>query len=358
MAATIQELFGSRELTATAKTFASDQNDHLVTDVFKGGDRQSVDDPRHVEWQETRFDRNTAPMVGLAAPSVKSEQFSRIDHQSACITIKEHVFLEAEKLFHDSAPGQIGSNPRANAAATIGVHLEKLVKRIGRTVEKACVDLAQGSLAVSAATFPGSTTKFTLTLPVTTGQYANSWATAGTKIVTAEIKRMVDAYRAAVNMAPGRVLLNSAIEAYLLANTEFQDVCKANPLWAAALLRSNNSAIDVVNGVGLGSLDWKKHLGSYSAAGAFTEFMPAKKMIVLPPPSMDKDFIGFAEASAIVPRTLWGNAAQVGIEKLPPGIAAYTEVSGDPVGIKLIVIYHFLPYLLFPEAAMLWTVAP
>jgi hypothetical protein len=106
----------------------------------------------------------------------------------------------------------------------------------------------------------------------------------------------------------------------------------------------------------LGNLEWQKHVGGYTPdKGAFTDFMPSNIIILLP--QALSDTIALAECSAAVPSQLWGNAAAVGIDLMPPGFAAYTEVTSDPVGIKLIAVWIGMPVLKFPEAIFVAQVA-
>jgi hypothetical protein len=333
-------------------TFADDSRDKFFLDIFRQGEQLRPWDPNHIEWDDERYNRALAPVTGLSAPSPAGAMTTRIDKKVSAVRVAEHVFVPAERLFYQRVGGEL----RPDATAVMARQLDNLRKKVMRTVEYLCASTLLGAVVINEKNVPGSTVQETIKWPVTAYKSAAAWSDPNTLIASKEIKLLVDTYRKAVNNVPTFALLNSATEAYLLANAEIQKLCVHNPLYAASILFNDSRSTQVLNGLRLGNLEWQKHVGGYTPdRGAFTDFMPPDKLILLPQALADT--IALAECSAAVPSQLWGNAAAVGIDLMPPGFAAYTEVTSDPVGIKLIAVWIGVPVLKFPEAVMVAQVA-
>lgn len=348
----LESVFGARELSSMITTFADDSRDKFFLDVFHKGEQLRPWDPNHIEWDDERYNRALAPVTGLSSPSPAGPLTTRIDKRAASIRVSEHVFIPAERLFYQRVGGEL----RPDAVAVVSRQLDNLRKKVMRTVEYLCASTLLGQVLINQQTVPGSTMSETIPWPVTPWKFTAAWSDKATLIASKEIKALVDAYRKAVNNVPAFAFLNSNTESYLLQNDEIQLLCKQNPLYAASILFNDSRSTQVLNGLRLGNLEWQKHVGGYTPdRGTFTDFMPDKKLILLP--QVLSDVLALAECSAAVPAQLWGNAAAVGIDLMPPGFAAYTEVTSDPVGIKLIAVWIGLPVLKFPEAVFVAQVA-
>jgi len=348
----LESVFGSRELSSMITTFADDSRDKFFLEIFRKGEQLRPWDPNHIEWDDERYNRALAPVTGLSAPSPAGAMTARLDKKASSVRVSEHVFIPAERLFYQ----RVGGDLRPDAARVMARQLDNLRKKIMRTVEYLCAQTLLGLVTINQQTVPGSTVTETIKWPVTPYKYTKAWSDPATLIVSSEIKLMVDAYRKAVNNVPAFALLNSTTESLLLGNQELQRLCERNAVYAASILFNDSRSTQVLNGMRLGNLEWQKHVGGYTPdKGAFTDFMPSNIIILLP--QALSDTIALAECSAAVPSQLWGNAAAVGIDLMPPGFAAYTEVTSDPVGIKLIAVWIGMPVLKFPEAIFVAQVA-
>ena len=356
--ATRESVLGSRELSGMIKTFADNSRNSVCTGIYRGGRAIVSDDPKHVEWDERVFSERLAPVVGFTEAPPVGVLPSEKNKVARMAKIAEVVSIPADRLFYDRELGEL----KPNAKSVVADAVQDLLGKINRSVELLCALALLDNMVVNSTVIPGSKQAFTISWGNLTRAVADlgDWSVETTKIVTEGIKPLVDYYRQNAGMLPSEILLNSATEGYLLKNEEVKELLQ-NPAYAANVFKSDHRDTAVLNGLGLGNMEWRKHLGGYKADGStWTDFIPDDKVVVLPNEAARRDVLAMAEGYNLVPARLWGSPddAASQIMRAPTvGISAYSEAKTRPMRVEIVGEWIGLPINLFPAGILVGTVA-
>jgi hypothetical protein len=348
---TLESTFGVRTLTRAIQTFAQEPSQKFFTNLFRAGSQLTVEG-RTFEWDEVALPRNAAPIVGEDSPFPKVPVTDKTVRQSPLVHVKLSVDIPASRLFLEREPGAL----RPNARKILANELAALQKRIAVTLEYLSVSALLGS--INTTEIEGSEAQVTLSQETTALAESAPWSNPATKILSDEIPKIVERYVSAAGRLPGLAVLNDQAERSLLKNQEIKEW--AQHQYGASVLFSNSASEKVLEGLGLGGLDWRKAIGVYKdKTGAITRFLSSSKVIVLPPANELDGVVALAEGYGFVPRSLWGDEAGAGlVERAPsPGYYAYSEASANPVGIRLYAGWVGLPVLLWPTGVLILSIS-
>ncbi len=351
----LEATFGVRTLTKVLTTFADDSLDKFFLGIFERAD-QIRPEGRLVEWDEERMHRHLAPIVGHTSPSPKLEETTRINKTSSMMHVKLHKDIPGERLFFDRAAGSL----RPNAGGVIAKELRDLALAVMKTVEWACASTLQGRLSVNERTVPGSESSFELAWNVSTYLRQANWSEPDTKIVSDELPQIEAAYLHGSGMLPSSAILNDVTKRYFHGNDEVRDWAKE--VYAAEALTSSITDARLLKSMNLAGMSWQSNPGGYVPkegpnAGTFQRFMGDDRVVILPADQRLPDVLALALGHGIVPRNLWGNEGQMGIELAPsPGWYAYSEATSNPPGVRLYAGWVGLPIVLFPQGILVATV--
>jgi len=360
--ATEQELFGIRSLNGKVEAFGQDS---LRTRVFtsvvdKGRDLGAEDGT--LEWDEKTFSRSLAPVVGHDSPFPERQLLQTINRRSAVAHIKESKIIPARKLYYERESGGL----RPNATAVVEEELRDLTNRLAATVEYMASNTLQGSLVVNAANIPGTTIPFTITYTTNAYTAANSWATAGTGILSAEIPALKQDFEQFCGFVPTQVLIGSTIEGFIVGNTEVTTLSR-NQLGDRFVTQSGVLNGPMLGGLAVGGLTWDVTEGGYTPdGGAFTRFLPTTdRGIVLPADSELGEVLGLAQGRGFIPQSnLVSDAnatSQVAAMVRPAsqmGFYTYATRVDNPAGVRIYAGWVGLPILLRPAAVQVLNLIP
>lgn len=342
-----EALFGVETLTDTIRSFAEEDGARACTPLFRAG-RQIIPDGNSASWTELQFSRHLAPITGRDAPHVQVAPETEIPRASAMASIKVYKDLPASTLLRRRAPGSSIADKRV----VINNALEDLNKLIGNSIELMCSQaLSTGSITVNVTNYPGSQVTFTVTFTgFATYTYTTSWAIVSTKISSAEMVLVEQAFRAATGRAVKRAVINATTKGYLSQNTEVQQL-GAFAYGAAILAGAAANLGAALPGLNLGGIAWAQADGVYKpVGGSATNYFPTKVAAFLPGDL--RNTLALAEGFGDVPM---GDSVESAPQR---GLYAYAAVNPDTPSVRLYAGWNGLPIILCPQEVMVGTVAP
>jgi hypothetical protein len=356
-----QRIFGVRTLSGIVEAFAKEQrNNTLFQSKFAAG-RPLLPDGDIAEWDEVQMHRHLAPVVGRDSPFPLLEHTTRINRTSSMMHIKLSKKIPAAKLFSERAPGDL----RADAQAVIDLELRDMVKVIMNTVEYASAQSLNGTLTVNSTNIPGSSQVFTVTYSTNTYTASNSWATASTGLLSAELPALVDDCRQTSGLEPQEIICGREIAGYVYGNSQVVNLLQS-PI--GGVLAQTNAARQgpAWGNFRLGDLNWQVSIGGYvPQGGSFTKFMPATDAFFCLPGAEDLPNVlgmalgyGFVPGDADVGPATPQNAANMVARAPSRGFYAYATRTINPVGIELFVGWVGLPVVLFPSGVCVGDAVP
>lgn len=358
MATDYERLFGVRSLNGKVEAFGRDViRTNVFTSKFKAG-RPLMAEDGTCEWDEIQFSRALAPVTGHAAKFPEGADLTQVNRRSAVAHIKRSKRLDPYRMFWERAPGQL----KPDAKAYVEARMQDAVNEISATIEYLCAESMRGTLTVNSTNIPDSTQAFTISYSPNTYTASNGWATASTKILSAEIPALKQDVEQLCGMAPAQAIAGSTVEAYFTGNTEVQ-AFGVSQLGERFITQSGSQRGPMLGGLAVGGLSWTATEGGYvPVGGSFTRYMPTTdEAIVLPADSELRDVLGFAEGRGLIPAQEYGPASAAA-ELIAPapqaGFYAYAMLEGNGPFILLNVGYVGLPVVLRPSAVCVANLVP
>lgn len=358
MATDYERLFGVRSLNGKVEAFA---NDVIRTNVFSSKfrlGRPLMAEDGTCEWDEIQLSRALAPVTGHAAQFPEGAEVTKINRRSAVAHIKRSKRINPYKIHYERAPGML----RPDAAMHVETELRDAMNEIAATIEYMSAKSLLGTLTVNASNIPDSTQAFTLTYSPNTYTASTTWATASTKILSAEIPALKQDHEQSSGMAPAQVITGGTVETYLTQNTEILSFATPQ-LGERFLTQSSNQRGPMLGGLQVGGLSWTLTESGYvPTGGSFTRYLSTTdEGIVLPADSELVDVLGFAEGRGLIPAQQYGpapSAAQLIAPAPQTGWYAYAMLEGNGPFIKLCVGYVGLPVVMRPAAVTVLNAVP
>jgi hypothetical protein len=348
MSTAYEEAFGLRTLTGLIQTFKTTDRERFFSGMFEKGKRDTADG-NTFEFDVQTMSRELAPVVGSSSPAPQTPVTDRARKRIGLVDVKEFAFIGADRLFRERVGGEL----LPNAKAVVAGELENLRGKQDKTKEYMGSNTLLGSLVISPATIPGSDYTDTVTYTVSTFTRSAAWATQGTSVIK-DVELMVDQFEKDCGMEPGIVIHNVDLETSLLTNTEIKSLC-SNQAYADKILLNSATESQVLRGLRLGGLEWRKSIGYYALNGVKTRFMPTTeatgKTILLPGEADWKSVFGLVEGTSFIPLSAFGAEGDLGVfQKSKPGYYAYSVLTHNPPGIELHAGWRGMHYQRFPTA--------
>lgn len=348
------EAFGIEYLDGVIQRFMEEEGQSFCSDLFREGGVVPIHG-ESFEFDGQDAARTLAPFTGPDSNSIRMALDARNKRRITPFDIKLSKFIPGSRLYRQRALGGLV----ADAGKTVAAEAKSLMGQVQKSTEYVCAKLLQGTVTISPATVAGSQITMTLGEALTnTYTFSDSWSQAATKILSSEIQAMELAYIRVAGLAPRRALIHPGVEGYLEGNDEV--AAWARPQFAGSALLSSPIKAEVLRGLELGGLEWRKNAGGYlNSAGTFTRYMPADRVIVLP--EKLTDVLGVVEGYGLIPTKAYGTmdgADGMVVEAPSPGFYSYVTDGGDEgIGVRVHVGYRGSPFLRQPSAVMLATVA-
>lgn len=358
MATDYDRLFGLRSLNGKVEAFARDViRTNICTSKFLAG-RPLMAEDGTCEWDEIQLSRALAPVTGHAAQFPEGTEVTKINRRSAVAHIKRSKRINPYKIHYERAPGLL----RPDAAMHVETEMRDAMNEIAATIEYMASKSLLGTLTVNTSNIPDSTQSFTLTYSPNTYTASNSWGTASTKILSAEIPALKQDFEQNCGIAPAQVITGSTVEGYIVGNTEITNFAQQQ-LGERFITQSGAQRGPMLGGLAVGGLSWTLTEGGYvPSGGAFTRYLSTTdEAIVLPADSELVDVLGYAEGRGMVPAQQYGpasSAAQLIAPAPQTGWYAYAMLEGNGPFIKLCVGYVGLPIVMRPAAVCVANLVP
>lgn len=350
------EAFGIEYLDGVIQRFAEEIGQSFCTDFFRLGGVVPIRG-ESFEFDGQDAARTLAPFTGPDSNSIRVALDARNKKRITPFDIKLSKFVPGSRLYRQRALGGLD----ADAGKVVSAEAKSLMGQIQKSLEFVATGLLQGQVTISPATVAGSQITATLgEAATTTYNYAtagNPWSQAATKILSEELPALEGAFIAGAGLAPGLALIGREVDGYLTGNDQVALWAKAQRGDAALLAKPAD--FEVMGGLALGGLEWRKNPGGYmSAGGTFTRYMPSDKVIVLP--RNLNDVLGIVEGYGLIPAKAYGTLEQasgMAVEAPSPGFYAYVTDGGEEgIGVRVNVGYRGTPFVRQRSAVMVATV--
>lgn len=341
MPTTLHELFQPEAMGALVVRYADQSENRNFLKVYEEGERITANADGTFSYEEQRFSRDLAPIMGQDSPSKSAKKLKVTKKAGTCLAIKEHVDLPARYLEAFNTPGM--SVP--DAPTTIARNLQNLTNKVMSTLNYwAAKSMLTQTGVVSFSAFPNTDLAAgSETYPVKAIDASAAWSTAGTKIRSDEINDMRKAYTQAAGFKPRRVIASNAIEQYITANTEIANFIQGHTLAGQILARSFEEGGSAIP---FGGLSWEFVEDYYALDSAEDTpvdlFADLDVFALLPGPERSQECFGMVEGLQFVPTG--PVAGQVvgspgNLFRPQRGFGAYVELTTAPVGLRLHVFW-------------------
>lgn len=357
-----ERTFGLRTLAGMVELFAREESmSRAALSLFEANGRRV--DPQvdgSFEWDERRFSRHLAPVVGRDSPAVSVTPIGTIVRNSAPAHIRVSKFIPAHKLHGDRGPGSLAPNARL----IVDQEVRDLAKVIANTREYLAMRALFGSVVVSNATIPGTKVPFTLSFGLNTYTASSDWSAPSSPILTSELTAAKLDYMQAIGMNPAQCLMGQTVGDYLRGNSGVVNLLQQQ--YGQQLARSAAELFGPwAEGLQLGGLQWSiTEEGYVPEGGSFTRYIPAADKVAMLPASGDLvDVLGVAEGYGIVP-AMGGDvlplASAEGATQLAPSRGSYVYARRilEPLGVEIIQGWIGLYVILTPNGICVLDVVP
>lgn len=329
-----QTILDPEVLTGIIKQFM-DKEKTPITDLF----RQNIIpcDMGVAEWDEVRGSRTLTKHAGQDVPARKVGLLGVRKQKAELARIAVKKFIPNSKISYAREPGTLN---RERLERKVNDELTDLSNQIWRTVEKISTDALFGSIDISQAGDDNQEIIISVSFGLTVLSAAASWATAGTKIISAdgEIANIRLAMQSAFGDSPALFIGKDKLARVLMANTEvvslFSDQRK-DAVFA-------NHQLEILDGLRFRYYDH----GYLDDAGAFTKVIPDNFAMVLPPDQ--RDIMGMCEGPELVPSSI--GVVNLNSLQYVDGLWSYAKVTDDPVGVWIHAGINYLPVWLKTNA--------
>lgn len=350
-------VFGSRELSGLVRTYMDNSRNETFTDIFKKGQDMQSWDPNKVEWDEDEFSQLLAPFVGRSDAAPTTGRPKQKNKRAPMAKIAHVIEVPGEAFFYERDTGSL----KPDAKAVSNKALMQGMNKVKRSIELLAALSLLDNLVINAGVVPGSKTSFGTAGNIGCDTIdASDWSNTATLIATQKVKAICDQFRQNSGLLPSQLWLNSTTEGYLLENVEIQSLLHSFA-GAYAILQSSHKGAAVMNGLGIGDLNWRKHLGGYrlTEGGNWVDYMPTDKAIILPEDGALPGVLGFAEGFNMVPVGVWGNGGDVTgqlVRAEKKGLTVYTQLKSNPWRVEFVFEWTGMTLVLFPKAVLVASV--
>lgn len=347
--------FNQNVISAVVSKLDTERNDRMFQDLFAKGKKLMVSEGNKVAWEKRTFSRGLSPAAQEMSRAPTRSRVGEMLEVADSILTKQSRTIPWTRLMKSDGSMRGDSELRD----IIRTELKDMTAEVGRTVEYYLSGLCTGSVAVNSTTVPGSDVNRTFAFPVRTLTASASWATAGTKILSSELKLIQDDFETDVGLSPGIFISNNAVHANLIANTEVQAFAGGNADLARYFVEAKNGAPKPVQGLKLGGIEWWSNPHGYklTSGGSLTKWIADERAIILPEEEAFEDVFGFADLPIPVPQGPRYGSAGDGF-KAKTGLVAWAEFHGNPQSIELHVQRRFAGVLTFAEAVLYFDTTP
>lgn len=250
--------------------------------------------------------------------------------------IKIMKLIPSRKLFANRATGEL----RDNAPAVIRKELRGMAKTINYSKELFAAQALKGSVSMSSAVIPdmAADAAFSYSFSgVQSHTVGADWSNAGTGILGSEVKSLKSTFFQSAYMPLGKLLVDSAIPAYLVENTEAQAYFGAGSELSRLMLGEQELVGAALEAFRLKGLDWEVNENGYNLSGTFTKFLGDNYLIGLPKAEFLEDVLAYGENKGAIPLNALGQGSAADVIGLAPedGVYAFAEANTNPVGVML-----------------------
>lgn len=352
----LEEQLGGQALTHYVRTFADQRAERTLTGLFQTSARPLMPEDDTATWDEFRFSRHLAPVVGRDAPHPLATLLAPKRRLCAMASIKIYKDLPAPYLFFDMAPGR---DTIEQAVDVLMNELADMGNLILNTREWLAAGALQGLIDVNQRTLPGSELTLRIEFGNRRADAAASWKDPLTKIRAHELIVVKRLYKDMAGVSPGVVLAGQDVEGYLTTNLDVRGLAVARlggAILAGQQPDGKNPFAD------LGGMSWRFADGTYKPEGGpVTRYFAKDTLVVLPPAAQLQGVLGWAEGRVLVPKgPVYTNQPLRALDFIEEkrGAYAYAEVRTDPLGIRVYAGWRGLPVILNPDAVLVYRVVP
>lgn len=348
--------FDPAVLTASIRKLDSEANDRMFTELFRAGRKLDVGPGNKFVWQAATHSRGLSPARQALSKAATRQGMSRSVQSADLLISKQKRTIPWTSIF----PGGTRVSPEREQDL-VRAELKDMVLEIGKFREYVLSQMLTGSCLINDTTVPGSDVNLSYPFPVSTLSSGASWATAGTKILSTELRAMQDKLEDTAAVSVERILINNKTHSYLISNTEAAAFA-ANSGFAEYFLSAKNSDREVLKGLRLGGVEWAANPHGYklTSGGSLTKWIADDYAICLPNVPLE-DVLGFVDAPFPMPTgTTYGSAEAPPLElaNQGDGIVVWSKVEDDPEGVVLHARYMFGAAVLWPESVLYYHTAP
>lgn len=361
MPTTFDEMFMAETMTGLVRRFADQSRERSFIQVYEGGERLApISDV--VKWDEKRFSRDLAPITGPGSPTKATAPIGVKKRTGELLSIKEHVDLDARFIMMARGAGSLLPDPQG----VLNDNLMNLTNRINRTKNYwAAKSLLTTNGVVDPGLFPNAdlpSGAITYTYPVQALSASNAWSAPSTAIRSAEINRLKRIYERATGDKAGLAIASDVVEGYITGNEEITNFIRDGGLAARALETSYQEGGAVQR---LGGLDFM-FARDYYAADATPDttvdvITDADLVAVVPERSRWREAFALAEGINLVPTgniSAMANGNPLQLIAETRGWAAYVELIGNPIGLRLHVMWTGLLIQKMVNGVMVFNTTP
>lgn len=347
--------FSQNVLARVVDKLDTSRNDRMFQDLYAKGKKLEISKDKIV-WEKRTFSRGLSPAAqAMSVAPTRSGVGEKLEEADSIIT-KQSRKIPWTRLMMSDGETPLPSEAQRDIVRT---ELRDMSGEIGRTVEYVLSGLFTGSLSINSTTVPGSDVKRTFAFPVRTLSAAAAWSTAGTKILSNELKLIQDDCEADVGLSPGLIITNNKEHANLIANTEAQVFAGGNADLARYFLEAKNGAPRPLQTLRMGGVEWWSNPHGYklTPGGSLTKWVADDYAIILPEEENLEDILGFADFSIPVPQGPKYGSAGDGF-KAVKGLAVWAEFHANPQCVELHMQRRFGAALTYAEACLYYHTAP
>ena len=352
-----KDLLSIPTLTGLVRTFADQAQERACTTVFQASARQIKPAGTEATWDEVRYSRHFAPVVGPDGPHPLATLLKPRRRTCTMAWVKAYKDLPGSHLFFEGAPS---ADTFAHAERALGDELLDLGNLIANTREWLAANALMGLIDVNPRTVPDSDLSFTIDFGNRRADAAASWADDLTKIRSSELLLLKRAFKDHAGLSPGLVIADQGVDGHLTKNLDVRGLAasRLGPVILAGQQKDGKTPA----WEGLGGMSWRFTDGTYKPdGGPVTRYFTKDTLVVLPAGAQLHNVLGWCEGTVVVPSERVYTADVLrswkDLIELERGAYAYAEVRTDPVGIRIYAGWHGLPVVLNPDV-LVYRVVP
>ena len=361
---TITELFGIRTMLSPAVSLHEDLDPWPFVEMFQSSPNRKTVMGDIVSWDREDFTRELAPFGDQEAAAIRLHKNDRQLLTLPMAQIRIERFIPAHRVWvSERGLGDEAAPGAANEIRRAGRHLENAVRRSAEFISSQ-VMVNPAGVTVNPTVVPGSQVTFTLDFAIPDSNAAAPWSTVTTEIVSnTELLAFKDTTINVSGMNPSLAIFNNTVADYLFRNDQIEAwLLRTEPgiRFLNQIGPGGDRGAQQTSGVmafgGIAGIKdwWQFDHGFQNVGGAFTKYIATDHMLIGPGGGPT---LGWAEGFQAIPNVAIGAEAMPMISTRP-GAVTYSVLEPDPVGIKIIRAYSFIPTVFIPEAWRLIDTTP